>query len=155
MTITGAGLYPVGLTPAGLGLPESGPALSGYSTSTTGAVSSVEYDSSGEPVLDAYDQEKPMSDTGQRVAFCLRIVRGSRTSFQDFGRGMPTKVTDNAQSEVAEAIRYALLPVTSDGSATLISVEVEKDANRPTQVFAKVVWRDNRNRTEYNNRVVL
>lgn len=156
MTITGAGLCPAGLSPAGLGTPEASTALSGYSTSSTGAVSSVLYDANtGDPVLDNYGQEMPMSDVGQRVAFCLRILRGSRMSFQDFGRKMPAKVTDNVQSEVAEAIRYAMLPVTSDGSATILSTEVKQDPTRATQVLAIVRWRDNRNKTAYNNSVVL
>lgn len=152
---TGAGLSPAGLAPAGIGLPDTSHSLAatGYGKSTTGAVSSIKLDyRTLDSVHDAWGNETGISDTEQRVALCLRTVRGSRLSFLASGFAPPTKVTDQVRREVQEAVRLALLPVTSDGSAALVAVTVEPHA---TSVWALVTWRDNRRSTETTTRATL
>ena len=149
MTITtGAGFDPAGICPAGIGMPVTSYALTsgGFQESTTGAVSSVLVDSDSlDYVLDANGNEEGMSDTAQRVQMCLATLLGSRVGFQSFGFRGPRKVTDTVKTEVTEAVRTAMLPVTSDGSATILSVEVVAEG---TRVFALVRWQDNRNNAQ-------
>lgn len=143
MTV-GFGFSPAGSSPAGTGLPVSSAALvdAGFSQSTTGAVSSVAINPETRDFdVDAMGSEEGMSDTAQRVFLCMRTMRGERVSFASFGFAAPKRITADVQREVAEAVRVAMLPVTSDGSATLVDVAVEVEG---TRVFALITWRDER-----------
>jgi hypothetical protein len=132
-------------------VPVESPALvaAGYHTSTTGAVSSTEFDPrTGDVVLDANGSETGMSDTAQRVYFCLKTIRGSRISTQEFGLTPPASANDTIQPEVYEFVRVALQPVITDRSVRLDSVDVEVNG---TSVYALVTWTDLRRRTQHTS----
>jgi hypothetical protein len=103
-------------------------------------------------VIDAYGSEEVMSDVQQRVYMCLRTIRGSRTSFQDFGLQTPRKILDDMQAEVYELVRVALAPVLADGSATLDTVQTE---TIKTTVCAAVTWTDVKRQKQYSSTVPL
>lgn len=152
---TGFGFSPAGSSPAGVGLPVSSPALvdAGFSQSTTGAVSSIKIDpDTRDFAVDAMGSEEGMSDTAQRVWLCIRNLRGSRMSSPTFGFKAPPKITNDVRKEVHEAVRLAMLPVTSDGSVSIEGVEVETQG---TRIFALVTWRDMRRNKQDSTRAGL
>lgn len=153
--MTGFGISPAGTAVAGVGLPSASSQLcsTGWQKSTTGAVSSVNIDSTARDItLDDYGSEEGMSDTAQRVYLCLQTLRGSRVSFQPFGFRAPPKITDDVLTLTREAVRLAMLPVTEDGSAELIDVTVGADG---TRLYALVTWRDTRRNTTPTTRAQL
>lgn len=151
----GFGFSPAGTSPAGVGLPVTSPALvdAGFSQSTTGAVSSLNIDSeSRDFTVDSLGSEEGMSDTAQRVFLCMRTLRGIRPTFANFGFKGPPKITDDVRTQVKEAVRLALQPVLTDGSAELQSVETESEG---TRIFALIKWRDTRRGTTTTTRKAL
>ena len=156
MAITGAGQASAGVTPYGIGDPEENTQLvgPGYEQSEGGCVSSVLIEwGTKDFVYDDYGNEKPMTDTGQRVYVCMRTTKGARVNFQDFGLETPkTIVGSRIQREVERFVRAACKPVTDDGSATITDVEVDSEDNK---VIAVIRWTDNRRQTTETTRAAL
>jgi len=141
MTI-GFGFAPAGMSPAGIGLPVSSPALvaKGYQTSTTGAVSSVNIDPKTlDQTVDANGSDEGMSDTAQRVYFCLRTLQGAISNLPGFGLEHPKAASPDILPAVREMVRVAMAPVLDDGSATLDDVQIEVAG---TSVFSLIKWTD-------------
>jgi len=152
---TGFGLATAGTSPAGLGTPTANTQLvgPGYQQSAGGCVSSVLINGATKDYeYDAYGNEKPMSDTAQRVYLLCRTTIGSRMGWQSFGLQTPTHITPRLEREVERYVRTALKPVLSDGSATLDSVEVTSENNL---VMAVVRWTDNRQQEQRKTEVPL
>lgn len=145
-----------GVTPGGLADPTELTALvgPGWEQSAGGCVSSVLVEfGTKDYVYDDYGNEKPMTDTGQRMYMCMRTTRGSRISFQSSGLETPTHIIESRiQREVERLVRSACKPVTGDGSATIDSVEVESENN---MVVAVIRWTDNRRQTQETTRAQL
>jgi hypothetical protein len=141
---TGSGLATAGFSPFGLGTPTTNTRLvsPGYEQSAGGCVSSVKIAwGTKDYEYDDYGNEKPMSDTAQRVYMLCATTVGSRANWQTFGLQTPTHITSRTPREVENYVRAALRPVISDGSATLDSVEVTTENN---MTLAVIRWTDNR-----------
>lgn len=98
-------------------------------------------------VYDDYGNEVAMSDTGQRMYMCMRMLKGSRVNFPNDGFEPPTHITSQIQRDVELRVRMACKPVTNDGSATITSVEVQTEG---TKVVAVARWTDNKRQTTNN-----
>ena len=145
-----------GTSPAGLGSPSTNTQLvsPGYQVSAGGCVSSVNIEyGTRDYTYDDYGNETGMSDTGQRIYVCIRTTKGARLNFQDFGLETPGTIdTGRVQRQVERFVRAACRPVTSDGSATIETVEVETEG---TKILAVVRWFDNRRQTTETTRAPL
>lgn len=151
-TLQGLGFAPLGTSPLGWGKPAASDPQTA-SKSGYGAVSSVSFDPHTADVeIDAYGSEESMTDAQQRVYFCLKTIRGTRTAFPDFGLQAPRKILDDMQTEIYELVRVALAPVLDDGSITLDAVRVETIKNT---VCAAVIWTDTRRQKQYPSNVPL
>ena len=139
---TGFGLSTAGSSPVGFGTPTKNTQLvgPGFQQSAGGCVSSVLVEQrTRDYVYDAYGNEKPMSDTGQRMYMLCRTTIASRSGWQEFGMEIPTHVDSRTQRVVERFVRRAMRPVISDGSARLDSVEVDTDV---TKILAVIRWTD-------------
>lgn len=145
-----------GLSPAGLGTPTANTQLvgPGYQVGEGGCVSSVKIAwGTKDYEYDDYGNEKPMSDTAQRIQICMGTTKGARLNFQSFGLETPDTIdSGRIQRQVEHYVRAACRPVLSDGSATITSVEVETEGN---QVLAVIRWTDNRRQTTETTRAPL
>jgi len=103
-------------------------------------------------VYDDYGNEKPMSDTAQRIYILIRTTPGSRANWKEFGMETPTHINSNISREVERFVRKACKPVISDGSARIDSIEVVSEDNK---VLAIIGWTDMRQQREENTSVPL
>jgi hypothetical protein len=103
-----------------------------------GVTSSEVDDSDGDYVLDAYGNETAWDDTMQRVYLLLKNSYGSIKADPEIGLRKPQKLGPNVTKQVDSYVRQALLPVTSDGSVAIESIETVVENGR---LFALVNWR--------------
>ena len=146
---TGFGFDAFGTTVAGFPAPTAitAPVDPLLPDGTQGCESSVEIDpSTGDYLYDDYGNEKGMDDVSQRVLLCMHTRRNSRIGFPDFGFAPPPLANSGTlQQDVEVAVRAALAPVLSDGSASVIKVDAVQDG---TGVAAVITWRNNTTRQE-------
>lgn len=105
--------------------------------------------------LDDWCQFKTMSPVAQRVQLCISTALGSVQSSPTFGFKPPPKVGVNILHDVRSRVENALLPVTSDGSANLLDVQIQQDSLNPNLVYALITFKDNTTDKTYMPKVIL